>query len=129
MLDTDTCSYIIRERPPTVLTRFQNLAMAQICISAITYAELLYGVRRSSSIRINRSIVDDFVRHLDILGWHAETADHYGQIRASLEASGTPIGAMDMMIASHALNLNLILVTNNQRHFSKVRGLKLENWV
>ncbi len=103
--------------------------MEQVCISAVTYAELLYGVQRSSSMRVNRSIVDDFVKHLDVMDWTAETADHYGQIRVSLEASGTPIGAMDMMIAAHAKNLRLVLVTNNQRHFSKVKGLKLENWV
>ncbi len=129
MLDTDTCSYIIKERPQNVLKRFQSLAMDQTCISAVTYAELLYGVRRSSSTRVNRCIVDEFVSHLDILGWSADLADQYGQIRANLEANGTPIGAMDMMIAAHAKQLSLILVTNNQRHFTKIKGLQLENWV
>ncbi len=123
------CSYIIKERPLKVLQRFQKLTMKQTCISAVTYAELLYGVRRSISTRVNRSIVDEFTSHLDILVWSAEIADQYGQIRTNLESSGTPIGAMDMLIAAHAKHLKLVLVTNNQRHFSKVRGLQLKNWV
>ena len=69
MLDTDTCSYIIREKPPNVLEQFNKLRMDQICISAVTYAELLYGVERSSSKKVNRPIVDAFVRHLDVLEW------------------------------------------------------------
>lgn len=129
MLDTDTCSYIIKERPASVLKRFQKLAMEQICVSAVTYAELLYGVERSSSTRINQPIVDDFVRHLDVLSWGVEAADQYGKLRADLEARGTPIGAMDMMIAAHARSLKAVLVTNNKKHFSKVKSLKIENWV
>ena len=129
MLDTDTCSYIIKERPASVLKRFKRLAMEQICVSAVTYAELLYGVERSSSKRINQEIVDDFVRHLDVLSWGHEAAEQYGKIRVDLEAGGTPIGAMDMMIAAHARSLKAVLVTNNQRHFSKVKTLKIENWV
>jgi len=129
MLDTDTCSYIIKERPVSVLKRFGRLAMEQICVSAVTYAELLYGVARSSSKRINQPIVDDFVRHLDVLSWGHEAAEQYGKIRVVLERGGTPIGAMDMMIAAHARSLKAVLVTNNQKHFSKVKALKIENWV
>lgn len=103
--------------------------MEQICISAVTYAELLYGIERASSKRINRPIVDDFVRHLDVLDWGGEAVEHYGQLRAELEAHGTPIGAMAMLIAAHARSLNVALVTNNQKHFSKVKALKIENWV
>jgi len=128
MLDTDTCSYIIKERPASVLRRFRKLAMEQICVSAVTYAELLYGVERSSSKRINQPIVDDFVRHLDVLSWGHEAAEQYGIIRADLEARGTPIGAMDMMIAAHAKSFKAVLVTNNKKHFSKVKTLKIESW-
>ncbi len=111
MLDTDTCSYIIRERPIGVLEHFRKLAMEQICISTVTYAELLYGVERSSSKRINRPIIDDFVQHLDVIDWDSAAAEQYGKIRADLEARGQPIGAMDMMIAAHAKSIKAVLVT------------------
>jgi tRNA(fMet)-specific endonuclease VapC len=128
MLDTDMCSYIIKEHPESVRQRFQALAMEQLCISVVTYAELIYGVARSSSKRVNRPIIEDFVRHLDVMDWDTEAADQYGVIRAELEAAGTPIGAMDMMIAAHAKSIKAVLVTNNQKHFSKVKGLKVDNW-
>lgn len=129
ILDTDMCSYIIRERPASVLAHFRKLNMEQVCISTVTYAELLYGVERSCSKKINRPIVDDFVRHLAVIAWSREAAEHYGHIRADLEARGALIGAMDMMLAAHARSLRAILVTNNRKHFTKVKGLKLENWV
>jgi tRNA(fMet)-specific endonuclease VapC len=129
MLDTDTCSYIIRERPASVLKRFRQLAMEQICVSVVTYAELLYGVERSSSKRINRPIVDDFVRHLDVIAWDEAAAEQYGKIRADLEARGEPVGAMDMMIAAHAKSIKAVLITNNQKHFARIKRLMAENWV
>jgi len=129
MLDTDTCSYIIRERPESVLRRFRRLAMEQLCMSVVTYAELVYGVERSSSRRVNRPIIEDFVRHLDVLDWDTGAADQYGLIRAKLEAVGTPIGAMDLMIAAHAKSIKSVLVTNNQKHFANVTGLKIDNWI
>jgi tRNA(fMet)-specific endonuclease VapC len=129
MLDTDTCRYIIKDRPASVRTKFQQLQMEQICISIITYAELLYGVERSSSQRINRSIVDDFVKHLTIQQWDEAAANHYAPIRNHLQSTGQPIGGMDMQIAAHALSLNATLVTNNQRHFSRVPELVTDNWV
>jgi tRNA(fMet)-specific endonuclease VapC len=128
MLDTDMCSYIIKEHPESVRQRFQTLAMEQLCVSVVTYAELIYGVERSSSRRINRPIIEDFVRHLDVMNWDTEAADQYGVIRAELEAAGTPIGAMDMMIAAHAKSIKAVLVTNNQKHFTKVKRLKIDNW-
>lgn len=128
MLDTDTCSYVIRERPIGVLERFRKLSMDQVCISAVTYAELIYGVERSSSKRINRPIVDNFVQHLDVIEWGKEAAECYGKVRAELESGGTPIGAMDMMIAAHANSIEAALVTNNQKHFARVKGLRIENW-
>lgn len=123
------CSYIIRERPIGVLEHFRKLAMEQICISTVTYAELLYGVERSSSKRINRPIIDDFVQHLDVIEWDNAAAEQYGKIRANLEVRGKPIGAMDMMIAAHAKSIKAVLVTNNQKHFARIKGLKVENWV
>jgi tRNA(fMet)-specific endonuclease VapC len=128
MLATDMCSFIIREHPESVRQRFQTLAMEQLCVSVVTYAELIYGVERSSSKQVNRPIVEDFVRHLDVMDWDTEAADQYGVIRTELEAAGTPIGAMDMMTAAHAKSIKAVLVTNNQKHFTKVEGLKVDNW-
>lgn len=128
MLDTDMCSYIIKEHPQRVRQRFGALAMEQLCISVVTYAELIYGVERSSSRRVNRAIIEDFVRHLDVIDWDTGAADQYGAIRTQLEAAGTPIGAMDMMIAAHAKSIKAVLVTNNQKRFTRVKGLKIDNW-
>lgn len=129
MLDTDTSSYIIRDKPASVRERFAKIDSQQICISVITYAELLYGVKRSSSSKVNRPIVENYVRHLVIQPWDEMAADHYSTIRTFLESSGQPIGGMDTQIAAHALSLDAVLVTNNTRHFERVPGLKLENWV
>ena len=129
MLDTDMCSYIIKERPVSVLQRFQELNMESICISIVSYAELMYGVERSSSKRINHSVIRDFTRYLDVISWDIGAADVYAVLRTDLEAKGTPIGAMDMMIAAHSKSLNTVLVTNNQKHFTKVKGLLIENWI
>lgn len=128
MLDTDICSYIIRERPIAVFEHFETLKMDQLCISVITYAELIYGVEHSSSKKINRSIVDQFVKHLNIIDWDKKAAEHYGNIRKFLQADGNVIGAMDMMIAAHARSQKMILVTNNEKHFKRVPKLKVENW-
>lgn len=128
MLDTDMSSYIIRERSPQLLARFRQIPTDQLCLSVVTLAELLYGVERSSSKRVNRSVVDAFVNKLLILRWNRAAAELYAQIRTALEAAGTPIGAMDMMIAAHARSLGSIVVTNNVRHFSRVPDLKIENW-
>jgi len=128
MLDTDICSYIIREKPIKVFERFETLDMDQLCISVVTYAELIYGVEYSSSKKINRSIVDSFVGHLNIMEWDKSAAEHYGKIRASLQAGGNIIGAMDMMIAAHAVSRKKTLVTNNEKHFIRVPKLNVENW-
>ena len=128
MLDTDTSSYIIRERPESVRTRFRGLDSAQLCISVVSEAELLYGVEAKGSPRALASIVADFLRRLTILDWTRAAARHYADIRASLESAGTPIGNMDLMIAAHARSSGSVLVTNNEKHFRRVQGLKMENW-
>jgi len=129
ILDTDTSSYIIKERPASVRSEFEKLSMEQLCISVVTYAELQYGVERSSTKKVNHQVVADFVRHLTIYEWDDDAAEHYGKIRTSLEQKGRLIGAMDMMIAAHARSLDAILVTNNEKHFKQVGGLKIVNWV
>ncbi|MCM2285543.1 MAG: type II toxin-antitoxin system VapC family toxin [Desulfobacula sp.] len=128
MLDTDICSYIIREKPLKVFERFEALDMDQLCISVVTYAELIYGVEHSSSKKMNRSIVEDFVNHLQVIEWDISAAEQYGKIRAFLQAKGDIIGAMDMMIAAHAVSRKMTLVTNNEKHFKRVPKLNVENW-
>jgi tRNA(fMet)-specific endonuclease VapC len=129
MLDTDICSYIIRERPVSVLEKFKRIDTSNLCISAVTQAELLYGIAKSSSKKVNREIVDDFIGRLVVLDWNSAAAEKYGELRADLESKGKTIGNMDMMIAAHALSIGATVVTNNIRHFSTVPRLKSINWV
>jgi tRNA(fMet)-specific endonuclease VapC len=128
MLDTDICSYIIKNRPDSVRLKFQKLSMESICISIVTYAELMYGVEKSSSKKVNRTVIEHFVSHLTVIAWGIEAADNYATVRTNLELKGSPIGAMDMMIAAHAKSLSAVLVTNNEKHFNKISGLPIENW-
>jgi tRNA(fMet)-specific endonuclease VapC len=128
MLDTDICSYIMREKPLEVLRHFDTLKMEQFSISIITYAEFMYGIENSLNSKKHRITVEKFILHVDILPWDQSAAKHYGQIRAELQKKGNSIGAMDMMIAGHARSIKRTLVTNNEKHFSRVSNLKIENW-
>ena len=128
MLDTDICSYVIKNRPPEVRRKMNAVPLDQQAISVVTYAELLYGVKRSSSQRVNRQMVDAFVRHLTVLEWNTDAAEHYADLRTYLEVQGMSIGAMDLMIAAHARSLEAVLVTNNRRHFDRVPELTVESW-
>jgi len=129
MLDTDISSYVIRKRPESVRTRFRELDGGQLCISVVSEAELLYGVKAKGSPRKLASMVADFLRRLTVLDWSRAAAQHYAGIRAKLEASGTPIGNMDLMIAAHARSAGAVLVTNNEKEFRRVKGLSIENWI
>ena len=132
MLDTDTCSYVIRERPVTVLETLQNKVQGghDLCVSAITYAELLLGAERSSNARKHRRLISAFCERLDaILPWDSAAAESFARLQAALFAAGTPIGNNDTMIAGHALSVDATVVTNNQKHFKKVKKLKIENWI
>jgi tRNA(fMet)-specific endonuclease VapC len=128
LLDTDICSYVIRDRPAKVRARMNAVPIGEQAISSVTYAELMYGVERSSKPSTNRAIVSRFVAHLAVLAWDANAAEHYADIRTWLDRSGTPIGAMDLMIAAHARSLGAAVVTNNLRHFERVPRLRVENW-
>jgi len=129
MLDTDICSYIIKKHPVSVLAQFEQLKTEQLCISVVTYAELHYGVTRSTSQKVNLPIVENFTSRLIILPWNKNAAVQYGQLRTSPENDGIPIGCMDMMIAAHALAQECTLVTNNLKHFQRIPQLHVENWV
>jgi len=128
MLDTDISSYVIRNRPDSVRKRFQTLHAGQLCISVVSEAELLYGVKAKGSPRPLASTVADFLRRLTVLDWSRAAAEHYADMRANLEAAGSPIGNMDLMIAAHARSAGAVLVTNNEKHFRRIDGLKVENW-
>jgi tRNA(fMet)-specific endonuclease VapC len=129
MLDTDTCSYVLRKRPPSVKAQFDRVGADNLAISSLVPAELYYGAARHPKGADIRGEVEDFASRLRVIPWDEAAADHYGRLRTALERSGTPIGCMDMLIAAHALSLDATLVSNNARHFANVPELKLENWV
>jgi tRNA(fMet)-specific endonuclease VapC len=129
MLDTDTASYAIRKRSPEVADRLSRLPVEQTCVSAITHAELLYGVRRLSPLHHLQARVRAFLEEIPTLPWGVEAAGHYADIRFRLHQSGQLIGPLDMQIAAHAIAAGAILVTNNARHFERVgTPLMLQNW-
>ncbi len=128
MLDTNICIYIIKKRPEHVLERLKKSSVSEIGISTVVLSELEYGVERSSRPDQNRIALVEFLAPFEILAYDDRAAGHYGGVRASLERQGTPIGSMDMLIAAHALALDCALITNNEREFSRVPSLKIENW-
>jgi len=129
MLDTNICSYVLRSRPPSVKARFDEAGDAALAISSVVLAELLYGAaRHPKAVAIRREIAD-LVSRLAVLPWDEAAAQDYGILRAALERAGRPIGAMDMMIAAHARSAGLTLVSNDVRHFDRVEGLSVANWV
>lgn len=127
MLDTDICVYVINVRPPAVLEKFLAHESDGLGVSAITAAELWFGVRKSGSRR-NLTLLDKFLAPLEVADFGADAARTYGEVRAALEQKGTPIGPLDTQIAAHALALGVTLVSNNVREFKRVPKLKLENW-
>lgn len=129
MLDTDISSYIIKKRDAVIAARLAKVPVKDICISVVTKAELLYGVAKSSNKRVNRLAVDEFLAFVRVLPWDDEAAEHYAEIRAALEVAGVPIGNLDTMIAAHARSCRIAVVTNNERHFRKVPGLRVDNWL
>lgn len=132
MLDTDTCSYIIRQHTPEVLARLQSEAEsgADISISAVSYAELRLEAERSrTTAKYNKSI-DLLCERLNrVEPWDKAAADEFALVQGRLLKKGQPIGNNDAMIAAHARRLNSVLVTNNLKHFSRVPKLKVENWL
>ncbi|MBI5217263.1 MAG: type II toxin-antitoxin system VapC family toxin [Ignavibacteriae bacterium] len=129
ILDTNTCIYIIKKKPKEVLERLSRVNVHDIGISSITLSELEYGVEKSSNPQRNRITLFEFISGFEIFRYDESAAREYGIVRAALEKRGTPIGSMDMLIAAHAKALQVILVTNNVREFSRVHGLMIENWV
>ena len=129
MLDTNTCIYIIKQKPASVFEKFTTITPGQVALSVITLAELEYGARKSAAVERNLSVLHQFTIPFDILPFDYNATVEYGIIRADLEARGTPIGPLDTLIAAHAKSLNYILVTNNEKEFNRINGLQIENWV
>lgn len=128
ILDTNIVIYTIKNRPAAVRKLFKQHE-GQMCISSITWAELIYGVERSSKPDQNLRDIEGLASRLDVLDFNREAAEHFGQIRAKLYKQGNPISPYDMQIAGHARSLGLILVTNNLKEFNRVDGLRTENWI
>jgi tRNA(fMet)-specific endonuclease VapC len=131
MLDTDICSYIMKRRNPALLLKLEDRVVAgdALCMSVITYAELRLGAERSDAAARYHGLIDAIVERFDyVADWTPATADQFARIQSELMRSGRPIGVNDTMIAANALALDATLVTNNDKHFSAVDGLRHENW-
>ena len=129
LLDTNICIQIIRRKPSELLSRLTALPMGDVGLSTITAAELHVGVQKSRDPARNAEALTMFLLPLEIADFGYAAAEAYGRIRATLEAAGTPIGPLDTLIAGHAVSLNTVLVTDNVAEFSRVPGLRIENWL
>jgi tRNA(fMet)-specific endonuclease VapC len=128
MLDTDTCSYIMKRSNHAVLKRLRDVPVHDVCISVITKSELLYGVELSPRRQQDEAALAAFLAYVEVLEFPDRASAHYAAIRSDLKKQGAMIGANDLFIAAHARSLGLTLVTNNTREFSRVRNLAIENW-
>lgn len=129
MIDTNICIYIMNRRPIEIIQKFKGLDVGEIGVSTVTVSELQYGVANSKNRRSNKQRVEEFLAPLEIMPYDEAAARIYGEIRHKLEKQGKPIGPLDLLIAAHALCRNLVLVTNNEKEFRRVKNLKVENWV
>lgn len=129
VLDTDICSYLMKRSQPALVERVRTFAPRELSISVVTLFELEYGIRRSDRQEHPRRVVRAFAENVEVLEWTGPAAIEAGAVRAELAAAGTPIGAYDVLIAGHVRSLGATLVTNNRDEFSRVRGLRLEDWM
>ena len=130
LLETDIASFVIKGRPPEIAEKLAAIPPDRVCVSVVTRAELMYGLKRLPPAHRLHIGVRQFFKIVRVLAWDADAADWYADIRRQLTSSGQPIGEMDMMIAAHALSIGAVLVTNNTRHFARVAApLALANWL
>lgn len=129
MLDTDICIYIIKRKPRSVLKRLESLQPGQLAISAITFAELMNGAKKSQRLEANVAKLNELAELIEIRPFDQKAATFYGDVRSTLEKKGNIIGSNDSLIAAHALSLDWILVSNNEKEFGRVDGLRIENWI
>jgi len=127
-LDTNICAYFISRRYPAVTARFRAVDPHELAISALVAAELAYGVEHSTRVEQNRLALEGFMRLITVVPWDVSAMWHFAQHKTRLKRLGQPIGELDLLIASQALALDAVLVTNNTREFERIDGLKLENW-
>ncbi|MDF3821831.1 type II toxin-antitoxin system VapC family toxin [Leptospira sp. 96542] len=128
-LDTNICIYFLKGKNLKIENNIKKLNPNRIKIPSIVKAELLLGALKSQNSKKNRDIVLDFVDPFEIIGFNDVESEIYSEIRSSLELKGLPIGPNDLIIASIVLNNNGILVTNNEKEFSRIQSLKIENWI
>jgi tRNA(fMet)-specific endonuclease VapC len=129
LLDTNICIYIQRSKPAEVLARFRKLRQGEAGISAITHGELLFGAMKSRQRERALAEIAELTLWVPALALPEAASLRYAMLRADIEAAGKPIGGNDLWIAAHALAADLILVTNNEREFKRVTGLRVQNWV
>ena len=128
MLDSDVCIDVLRGKSPSIRTRLERMSPEEVAVSSIVAAELWVGVSKSTQPDRSRSAINAFLAYISVLDWPAEAAPIYGDIRAQLETSGRSIGAMDLLIAAHAIHEKATLITRNVSEFRRVSGLRVESW-
>lgn len=129
ILDTDTCIYFLNRSSENIISKMKSLSPQDIKLSAITVAELYFGAEKSKARKKNRIIVQNFAQTFEIILFDEKCCQNYAMIRNTLEKSGSPIGPMDLLIASITMTHNFILVTNNVKEFKRIKALSIENWV
>lgn len=129
MLDTNICIYLMNGKDDKLAMKFNKNNPNDLCISNITYSELMYGVEKSKNRELNFYRLLLFLSEINILNYDFNASEEYGRIRFLLEKKGNIIGSNDLFIAAHAKSLGLTLITNNEKEFSRVNGLKVENWI
>ena len=128
MLDTDICSYIIKRRPAALKDTFLKHKNDMLCISVVTYAELLYGLEKNPSERLERDVTE-FISLVHVVDWNHAAAQKYAKIRHAMTRKGQIIGSLDMQIAAAAMAADAQLVTNNKKHFGNIEGLRIADWI
>ncbi len=129
LLDTNTCIYFLNRSSEKIISKMKSLSPSNIKLSSITVAELFFGAEKSKAQKKNWATVQSFIGHFERIPFDEKCGLHYAKIRTPLERSGSPIGPMDLLIASTTLANGLILVTNNVKEFKRIKGLNLENWI
>ena len=128
MLDTNICIHAIKRNEPEIVRRLERTQPQDVAISSVVAAELWTGVMKSRERRRNEQALNEFLAFVEVLDWPNDAARVYGEIRAGLEAKGRPIGAMDLLIAAHAIHVRAALATRNRDEFERVEGLRIESW-
>ncbi|EMY15526.1 PIN domain protein [Leptospira weilii str. Ecochallenge] len=129
LLDTNICIYIINQKPESVYKKFKKIKLENIFISSITEFELKYGVQKSLHFERNLKVLEEFLSYLNILPFVSEDTNKAAKVRVELEKVGKPIGPFDLLIASQALSNKLTLVTNDEKEFTRIKEIKIENWL